>query len=252
MSRFEKIAVGSVAALGVLIVVAGACFLLNRAPGQRPPRTTPAPRAAGSPEAPLAVQAPSFGTREGRGTGGVRGLIRDGEGRPVAGARVNAFFFDGRPRLGEDTVAKSEGEFVLEGLEPGTYTIRVRAGEGAAVVEGVEVPAGSVRTLESPIVLEPAARVQFEIRDGAGAALAEVRLSVRQLVRSSERGQYSLEIGRFATGASGEVGVDGLPDGAYEVSLSKEGYAILNDRFTVARGKCEPKSPLQRILTKVP
>lgn len=55
----------------------------------------------------------------------MRGIVLDDAGRPLAGARVDLEL----PAGGSDRIADSapDGTFHAEGLEPGTYGVRIRA-----------------------------------------------------------------------------------------------------------------------------
>ncbi len=92
--------------------------------------------------------------RFGRGAGAVRGVVVDGQGRPVAGARVEAAR-PGDPERRVHAVTDEEGLFGLDGLEPGLTELHVRdpAAEGASAETIHRVVASGPGSRPTPLVL---------------------------------------------------------------------------------------------------
>lgn len=83
--------------------------------------------------------------------GGIKGKVRNVKGGSIAGATVTA-------RLGSKDVktvkADGKGNFVMQGLEPGTYNVVFDAdGYATGVKFGVEIKSGNVRDLGDRLIL---------------------------------------------------------------------------------------------------
>ncbi|MGE0190559.1 MAG: carboxypeptidase regulatory-like domain-containing protein [Planctomycetota bacterium] len=153
----------------------------------------------------------------------LRGEVVDARGRPLEGARVQAFAarpgtgdgFDlrrGLLELQEGAVALADvevdrfGEFVLDDLPPGTYTLRASARGHATAFRG-----GVVVSLD-----EHGSAVRMVLDEGAG-----FRGRVRE---SGGRGLMGARVIAVALPAGGEVRVDRVettsgPDGVYELDV---------------------------------
>jgi RNA polymerase sigma factor (sigma-70 family) len=121
--------------------------------------------------------------------GDLQGLVVDGDGRPIAGASVEAVLADdhrlrtpgytlasaeiwnldsfaratANPQTHRLTVTDSNGGYRLRGLQPLRYLVRVRA-PGLAPLQGAEVLVADGRTAELRHVLAPAGVLQVASR----------------------------------------------------------------------------------------
>lgn len=110
----------------------------------------PDPRAAARGEAPSTAEPPAMTSAipfplptpgpPGRGTGTLAGRVEDSSGRALRGARV-------RVSTGASTTTNSNGEFVLQGLEPGPISASITRSGYKAGSGRVTVPAGGTRRL---------------------------------------------------------------------------------------------------------
>jgi outer membrane protein OmpA-like peptidoglycan-associated protein len=116
-----------------------------------------------------------------------------------------------------------DGNFTIDELPPGEYTIVVRADEYSTFSEETEVARGETRKLR--IGLEPVPHIGIfsgTVVDEATDLPLEANLTVLPVeeVMSSdpENGEFSLE----------------LEEGSYEVTVAKEGYYTIQDTFSIA------------------
>jgi carboxypeptidase family protein len=103
------------------------------------------------------------------GTGAVEGTVRDGAGRPLAGARLRGGRLWGTMgQVDAEAVTGEDGRYRLGGLEPGRTTVRARRGEalgGAAQL--VLVEEGS--TTLADFTLPGTGTIEGAVRTAAGA-----------------------------------------------------------------------------------
>jgi len=102
--------------------------------------------------------------------GRVSGLVRDQEGRPVAGASI--FFRDAAGRMVSmvsSTTTNSAGEYEKTGLEPGTYAISARS-EDAAANDAAEVDVRADEESKANLTVEIGTTLVVTLEDEDGSA----------------------------------------------------------------------------------
>jgi hypothetical protein len=171
--------------------------------------------------------------------GHLEGTVVDGEGRPLAGARVHA-----APAKGErtpsidylvqsrDTTSDEEGRFRVSGLPAGDAWLIAshRGSEGARRLAcrspmRLETPASDLR-----IVLRPLGGVRLRlVRPDGSPFLDDVGFWVRRAEGGSSGGTTRPE-------ADGTLTRDDLGDGPFEVSLDPGGFSWETREFRVVDG----------------
>ena len=134
------------------------------------------------------------------------GRVRDADGRPVAGARVDAVLDAVVPRAW-DAETDAGGHFEIAGLAPGTVRLRARRGEHAS--EAVVVELGTDDRDDVELEVPVGGLVRFEVRTTTGAPYVGVVVLRREPLG-----------GRLAPGRplalrakAGVVDVDDVPQG---------------------------------------
>ncbi len=115
------------------------------------------------------------------GTGAVEGLVTDGQGRPVAGARVRGGkLWGGLGQVDAEAVSGDDGWYRLAGLEPGRTTVKARRSEalsGAARLVRVE----EGQAVRADFTLPGSGAIEGVVRGPGGRALtAPVRVILLQ------------------------------------------------------------------------
>lgn len=157
------------------------------------------------------------------------GIVRDGGGSPVAGARVLARAA-GDERAGlERAETDADGRFELRGLAPGRYELRAaHDGFADAVQKDVELARNAVRRDDVVLVLEKGVEVTAVVygNDGRPAAGARARL-VRKGAGSTDdvadagRAIEGLFTGAGTTDADGRVVVGRFAPGEYRLEVQR-------------------------------
>ncbi|MGE0192815.1 MAG: carboxypeptidase regulatory-like domain-containing protein [Planctomycetota bacterium] len=136
----------------------------------------------------------------------IAGEVRDADGRPAAGARVDAVAEGLVPRAW-DALADADGRFEIQGLPPGTVRVRARRGEHAS--EPVVVELGTEDRDDVELEVPVGGRVRIEVRTEEGAPFTGVLVLRREPIG-----------GRLAPGRpqavrakAGVVEVDDVPVG---------------------------------------
>jgi len=139
------------ASLALALLGATGLSAQNPAPAARPPAQAPGARPQGQPQPPAAAP------------GEIRGTVVDAEtGQPVGSASVSVFTRGADSALVAGAIAGANGQFRIQGLRPGTYSLRVsmmgyRPQAGTAVTVADAQPranAGTIRLAKSAIALQ--------------------------------------------------------------------------------------------------
>ncbi len=213
--------------LGAIAIVVILAVVVLVARGRRPRDPGSAPEPTGSGAAP--ISAPGGPSLPGAPTSGVRltGFVIDGAGLPVVGAEVSAEIEKGAaerapapaasdagvpaidagsaaPKIAVAAATGIDGRFVVEGLDPGRYRVRV-IGTGLlpAEVRFVPVPSDATR-----IIVSRQVAIEGVVTDG-GKPAANVNVGVRGDAIGGE-----LDVKSDAAGA---FSFANLPEGRYQL-----------------------------------
>lgn len=172
------------------------------------------------------------------------GTVVAADGAPVRGGHVFVQHADRRRRLAELSEIDPKGRFVIDGLEPGTYSIRVVTGRGIQARRVVALAAGSLRL---DIRAHAAGRVRIRVRDEKGAPISgasvplwdEHGIVVNNPLSRAEIGKggdaSAALRAREVTGADGATAVRLVPLGRYIVRCRAEGFEPVEHTLTVDR-----------------
>ena len=206
---------------GIAVVVIIGAVLIARGRHRRAGAVAPLDKRDGG----AAIRAPGGPVLPAEPTSGVRisGFVIDGAGIPVVGAEVSAELENGAadrafaplPRIDAGSAASKaaitiatptglDGRFVVEGLDPGRYRLRV-IGTGLlpAEVRYVPVPSDATR-----IIVSRQVGIEGVVTDG-GKPAANVNVGVRG---DAIGGELDLR-----TDAAGKFAFANLPEGRYQV-----------------------------------
>lgn len=163
--------------------------------------------------------------------GRVAGTVRDGAGRPVPGAFVEATdTATGALLPGGRARADAAGSFALGGLAPGPLVLTARAGGiGASPPEPLSLAPGEERTLD--LSLLPGGTLEILVVGPGAAPLPDASVEVRDFLGipvpleegSGGAGAPLRAEGR--TGPDGRLRVPGIRAGVYRVRAWKGGVA---------------------------
>lgn len=168
----------------------------------------------------------------------IAGTVKNMQSLPVEGAVVQAWSSDSAPGKGQRTrtEAKSneKGEFLLDDVRAGTYTLFVIA-DGYKNDRVMRVETGDMSV---QIQLSPLPRVFGQVFDDAGAPLRNFTVSLRVPVQNTEDTIALPEPKIEVRGAdNGEFELACPNPGEYVVEVQAKPFApSFSDRFTVGEG----------------
>ncbi|MBZ4421476.1 carboxypeptidase regulatory-like domain-containing protein [Myxococcus sp. RHSTA-1-4] len=173
------------------------------------------------------------------------GRVRDERGSPVASFRLELQLHRGpleREPGAALTVVDPEGRFAVEGLAPGTYTLRVAAHGLAPSASEVSVAPDATEAGPVEVMLSAGVRLEGQVvKAGGGGPITGARVLV-------EGGMYGAMLDTVydaITDASGHFAVDGLAPGTLSLSVSAKGHdARIVDRVRVGPG-APPMPPIE-------
>lgn len=151
----------------------------------------------------------------------VEGRVVDGDGKPVAAARIVIFPTERRGGFqAKNGTSDDSGAFRIEDVPPGAVEARVTAtGFQAAYVSNLEVRAGQdLKGVE--IVLAAGAAVEGRVLSPSGKPVAGAEVRV---VEEEARGFFRMPA-MASTDGDGRYRLEGVAPGARTVQASHEGY----------------------------
>ncbi|HEX5498709.1 MAG TPA: carboxypeptidase-like regulatory domain-containing protein, partial [Thermomicrobiales bacterium] len=157
--------------------------------------------------------------------GSISGVIRDHDGSPIAGARVEA---DDTACCGTGSATSAvDGTYTISGLAPGAYRVEASAAGlpgryynntyDINVAQLVDAATG-VTTTGIDITLEPGGSISGVIRDSIGNPIAGANVQAQGAV-------VCCPYGSATTAADGTYTITGLSAGSYHVNASAPTFA---------------------------
>ena len=176
-------------------------------------------------------EARDLGTIRLEAGGGVRGRVTDDRGVPVENAGISLKDASGRAVfLLSLSSTGSDGQYALQGVELGTYTIHfdargyapvdkpVRVEAGGATADAVLPRGGALAVVAVDEADKPVEGAHVEIYDGAGQKVTKT-LTIANV--------FDSDVSR--TGAAGLATIPDLVPGTYTVRATKDGMALRGD-----------------------
>lgn len=166
--------------------------------------------------------------------GRVVGPDREG----VEGVTVDAFGNSHDPGCRSTAVSRTGGEFVLEGLNPGFYTLRALA-EGHDVDPVLRVESGAT---DVEIQLYEQGSVLGKVVDGStGRPLSAFTCRVRKYNQQSPAWGAEVKRADFRGREEGTFQIGGLSEGTYVIEGQARGYASsFSEEFSITQGLTTP------------
>jgi hypothetical protein len=164
----------------------------------------------------------------------IAGVVRDSEGHPLEGARLEAVDIDAVPRLDGVATSGADGEFRLLGVLPGAFVLRVR--KSGFLPGQIEVAVGSENDRRRvAITLARASSVSGVVSGPAGPAADVVVRATLVAARTGPAPVSGPALGTSGdeaisrTGADGTFQLLGVPPGTVQIVArgSSSGFASL-------------------------
>ncbi len=154
----------------------------------------------------------------------IAGIVRDSEGKPIAGAEVSALGSGDAPSF--ETFSDAAGAFAFDFLSPGNYRIGAAA-EGFARSFEEDVPAGKE---DLTVVLRRMGTITGKvILEGEELPIENARVFAERLGGSGTAGWPSA-----STGRDGSFTLDGMAPGNYLIAARAEDLIPLGEPMEVA------------------
>ncbi|MCF6137491.1 carboxypeptidase regulatory-like domain-containing protein [Pseudalkalibacillus berkeleyi] len=159
--------------------------------------------------------------------GRISGLILDIEtGSPLVGAQVEVYSPGSTVPVARRTAGAS-GNFLIEGVAPGTFTINAYTLNYSQEIKGIVVEPNDTTDLEFRLAPDPVS-VSGTAVDENGHPLANV--SVRIIDR------HEVEIGNGISDIDGNFAIGNLPNGSYTIIAGIDDYAEFTTGISVPPG----------------
>ncbi len=201
----------------------------------------PAPEAPAS--TPSGTETPSSGQPQGaaqatveqKGSAGLSGVITDPTGAVIAGATVTVTGPSGTKTVTSD----GRGQYVVSGIAPGTYKVKITA-ENFAPFE-TDVTLGADQKLEIPAALQPPSAVENVNVTAGGPAQVETgtsevagTITEKEVQETGLNGRNFTQLIALAPGVSNQTGQDEAKVGvAGSVKYSVNGGRVEYNNFDV-------------------
>lgn len=168
----------------------------------------------------------------------IAGRVMGPDRAGVADVTIEAFGNTHEPGCRSIAVSKAGGEFLLEGLNEGFYTLKATA-QGWDVDPVMRVEAG---TTNVEIQLYEQGAVIGKVVDGeTGRAITDFRCTVRKLNKQSLAWGAQIAVADFQGRSDGSFQMGGISEGMYVIQGDARGYASsFSQEFTVTQGLTTP------------
>ncbi|MBY6036635.1 carboxypeptidase regulatory-like domain-containing protein [Fictibacillus nanhaiensis] len=160
--------------------------------------------------------------------GRISGVILDAQtGSPLVGAQVEVFAPESTVPVARRTAGAS-GNFLIEGVVPGSFTINAYTLNYSIVSQGIIVRSNLTTDLVFRLIPNPSS-VSGTVVNQIGIPLSNV--SVRVI------GQNDIELGNGITDIDGNFAIGNLTSGNFTIIAGKDGYADFTTGISVLPGQ---------------
>ncbi len=169
----------------------------------------------------------------------ITGIVVDGEGKPVADAKVTANSYSVQSPVSSDTRSAKDGTFEILGLPPGKYSLTAQA---PGFVEGKK-PLAQAGDTKVAIVLQRQGGVEVQVLGRHNRPLRSYHLELRQVFEGQKvygkTGVPEVDVRNARQGRYVMTGID--PGKTYCFRVEARGYAMtFSEPFKVELGKPMP------------
>jgi protocatechuate 3,4-dioxygenase beta subunit len=173
----------------------------------------------------------------------IAGVVTEGSGTPISGARVQVLSLSSKNPVTVDTRTDRDGRFEALGLIDGPYQLLVMA-QGFVRADEKPVMAGEV---DKHVVMETQGSARVQASTKSGRRLNRYTVNVKTYIAQQESYGNLLHIPAMQVGPrdlddQGFFKVSGLDPGNYALEVNAEGYAkAYTEPFQIAVGGQEPE-----------
>ncbi|MBN9654118.1 carboxypeptidase regulatory-like domain-containing protein [Halobacillus sp. GSS1] len=143
-------------------------------------------------------------------------VINQQTGDPITGAQIEVRVLDVNGVLVQTTFTDTNGEFLVDQLSPGTYTVVASSPSFQTNFATVTVPPGGQESITLSLIPNPGTLTGTITSETSGSGIAG---AIVQAVNQS-----NVQIGTVVTDQNGQYTFTGLPPGNYNVIASAEGF----------------------------
>ena len=160
----------------------------------------------------------------------ILGKVYDDNGKPVARATVKAFDKDGKPY--QHTLTEEDGQYLLEGLEEGTYDVR-------AVKNGYYLTNGKLASLTDGATITLDFNLKTDISNNLGViagVVSDTNFQTLGNIKLTLKNSDGTAVAVTTSAKDGEFVFADISDGDYTVIATSQGYLVNTVYVKIIKG----------------